>query len=295
MRNTDDNLARLGDALHGAAVADLDPASAPAAQPAAPSRRRRGRRLALAAAALAAVTAALIISSSGEDTPAAYAVETQPGGGVKIEIYSLSDPKGVERALAEAGVASQVNYLEAGMVCREPHYKPSMALLRTLQDGQPQPQPWAGFNYETEGADGPLTIAIGDYQQRQQISAEQRDEMRQGDYHGASWPGFVIDPNGFKPDQTLILTSAPAPPGYRPPAPPNPGPGIRIKREAPTGPITVGQIRVAEGDVGACEPVPAAAAGGMDPAIRAPEGGWNFSQTPYAGWGFGFPGPGGSK
>ena len=47
---------------------------------------------------------------------------------------------------------------------------------------------------------------------------------------------------------------------------------------------TVGQVRVAEGEVGPCEPVPAP--DGLAP-VRAPEGGWDFSGTEYAGWGFG--------
>lgn len=288
MTKIDHQLDRLGDALHRAAVADLDAAAALEASEAeaAMSFWRRSRpRLALGAAvALSAVTAALIVSAGGDRTTAAYAVETQPGGGVKIKIYSLAEPEGVEHALEEAGIASQVTYLEAGMVCREPHYQPSMAMLRTLQEGQPQPQPWAGFDYES--ADGPLTIAIGDYQQRREMDEEIREAVRQGDASAADWPSFVVDPTGFRPDQTLIMTSSPTPNDYQRPAPPNSGDQGRFRTSLGQAPIdTVGQVRVAEGEVGPCEPVPAA----HGPApVRAPAGGWDFSGTEYAGWGFGF-------
>jgi hypothetical protein len=249
---------------------------------------RRGRRLALGGAvAVAAVTTALIVSAGGDNTPAAFAVETQPGGGVKIEIYDLGEPEGVEQALEEAGIASQVTYLEAGMTCREPHFQPSMAMLRTLQGGQPQPQPWAGFNYES--IDGPLIIAIGDLQQRREMDEDIREAVRQGDSSGADWPSFVIDPTGFRPDQTLIMSSSPTPPGYQQPALPNSLGQERIESSS-VGKVridTVGQVRVAEGEVDPCEPVPAS----DSPApVRAPEGGWDFSDAEYAGWGFGFGG-----
>jgi hypothetical protein len=293
MTNTDNHLDRLGDALHKAAAADLDAAAAKAADAQAPrsSWHRRGPRLALGGAvALTAAVAALIVSAGGDDTPAAYAVEPQPGGGVKIEIYNLGDPEGVEQALEEAGIASQVTFLEPGMTCREPHYLPSMALLRTLQPGQPQPQPWAGFDYES--SDGPLTIAIGDYQQRQAMDEEIRQAYRQGDRSLDEWPSFVIDPTGLRPDQTLVMSSSPTPDGSQQPTPPDTVGGERIESEGSAQQIdTVGQVRVAEGDVGPCEPVPAAA--GIAP-VRAPEGGWDFSQFPYAGWGFGS-GPGGTE
>jgi hypothetical protein len=294
MTKIDSHLDRLGDALHSAASADLDSAAAAAkaAAPRAaarPSWRRRGPRLALGGGiALAAVAAALIVSAGGDNTPSAYAVETQPGGGIRLQIFDLGDPEGVEQALEEVGINSQVNYLDAGMTCREPHYQPSMALLRTLQDHQPQPQPWAGFNYESD--DGPLTIAIGDYRQRREMDEEIHEAYRQGDRSLAEFPSFVIDPTGFRSDQTLIMSSSPAPEGYRQPIPPDALDGT----EYPTGRAqidTVGQVRVAEGEVGPCDPVPAS--GGEVP-VRAPEGGWNFSDAPYAGWGFGA-GPGRAK
>lgn len=285
MTNIDTQLDRLGDALHRAAVADLDAAAAAKAQTAAPLWRRRGPRLALGGAvALTAVAAALVVSAGGDNTPSAYAVETRPGGGVKIEIFSLGEPEGVERALEEAGVASQVTYLDAGMTCREPHYQPSMAMLRTLQDGQPQPQPWAGFDYESN--DGPLTIAIGDYRQRREMDEEIREAVRRGDLSGGDWPSFVIDPTGLKPDQTLVMSSSPTSDGYRQPGPPDSLGQERVEADTSDQAQidTVGQVRVAAGEVGPCEPVPA---GNGPAAVRAPKGGWDFSQAEYAGWGFG--------
>jgi hypothetical protein len=261
-----------------ATAAQAEEAPAPTATP---YLRRRGPRLAIGGGvALAAVTAALVVSAGGDNAPAAYAVEQQPGGGVTIEVYNLGDPEGVEEALEEAGVNSQVSFLEAGMTCREPHYTPSMALMRTLQDHQPQPQPWAGFNYQS--ADGPLLIAIGDYQQRRQMDEEIHEAYRDGDRDFSDLPSFVIDPTGLRPDQTLVMTSAPAPAGYQQPIPDVPE---GVEYTPGTEQIqTTGQVRVAEGEVGPCEPVPAT--GGEAP-IRAPEGGWKFDEAKYAGWGFG--------
>jgi hypothetical protein len=260
------------------------------AEPTAPSWRRRAPRLALGGAvAISAVATALIVSAGGDNTPAAYAVEPQPGGGVKLEIYNLGDTRGVEEALDSVGIASQVTYLGTGMTCREPHYQPSMALLRTLQDYQPQPQPWAGFNYESW--EGPLTIAIGDYQQRRAMDDELREAFRQGDRSaGLGAPSFVIDPTGFRPDQTLIMSSSPTPPGYRQPIPTETKDGVPIEHGLMSKEVqidTVGQVRVAEGTVDPCEPVPApdGMPESMSP-VRAPLGGWNFSDVPYAGWGF---------
>jgi len=261
-----------------------------ATAPEPPPAWRSGPRLALGGGvALAAVATALIVSAGGDNPSEAFAVEAQEGGGVKIEVYDLGDPEGLEEALADAGIDSQVNDLEAGMTCREPHYTPSMATLRTLQEHQAQPQPWAGFNYESPA--GPLTISIGDYQQRLQMNEAIREEVREGYLDGGNWPSFVIDPAGLSADQTLVITSAPTPPGYEQPDPPAQEEGSRYLKvtPAPVPMVTVGQVRVAEGEVEPCDPVPAPE-GSMswrDP-IRAPEGGWDFSETPYAGWGFGF-------
>lgn len=91
-----------------------------------PAWRHRGPRLAFAGAAVTAVVAvALIVSAGSGDTPAAFAVETQPDGEVSVEIHSLEDAKGLEEALYEAGVPASVNYLTTGMACKEPRFQPA--------------------------------------------------------------------------------------------------------------------------------------------------------------------------
>jgi hypothetical protein len=197
----------------GAAEAEAEAARV---QPA----RRRAPRLALGGAvAAAAVTAGLIVSAGGDSTSAAYAVEPQDGGGVNIEIYSLSDPTGLEGALESAGIPSQVNYLQAGMTCREPHFQPSTVATTSPNGGV---EPFRSFDM---GGQGPMTIGIGD--------------LHPGDVP-ANQPANTVyfDPADFSSDQTLILTGSPAPYGGD-----------------PTGGSVV-QVRVAEGEVGPCEPVP---------------------------------------
>jgi hypothetical protein len=79
---------------------------------------RRGPRLALAGGAVAAIAvAALILTAGGSDTSKAYAVTPQGDGKVAIEIRSLSDPHGLERALDAAGVPTQVTYQPAAASC----------------------------------------------------------------------------------------------------------------------------------------------------------------------------------
>lgn len=86
--------------------------------------RRPGSRLGLAAAAVAAVIAAvLIVNASGDNTPAAFAVEAEGGGEISVEIRSLEDASGLEQALTEAGVPASVDYLATGMTCREPRFQ----------------------------------------------------------------------------------------------------------------------------------------------------------------------------
>lgn len=182
--------------------------------------RRRAPRLALGGAvAAAAVTAGLIVSGGGDRTSVAYAVEPQDGGGVNIEIYSLSDPSGLEGVLEEAGIPSQVNYLPAGMTCREPHFQPSTVTT---------PQPNGGlapFGIIDMGGPGPTTIGIGNLQPGEATANQPANTI-------------YFDPADFGSDQTLILTGSPAPYGGD-----------------PTG-GSVAQVRIAEGEVGPCEPVP---------------------------------------
>jgi hypothetical protein len=82
-----------------------------------------GPRLALGGGGVAVVAAAVLVIASGTgDTSAAFAVEPQGEGNVKVEISSLSEAKGLETALDAAGINADVEYLEAGKACREPRF-----------------------------------------------------------------------------------------------------------------------------------------------------------------------------
>lgn len=88
-----------------------------------PARRRRAPRLVLGGVAVASLAVALAFSAGGENPPVAFAVEPQPEGELNVEIRSLEDPRGLEEALEEAGVPASVNYLAAGMACKEPRFR----------------------------------------------------------------------------------------------------------------------------------------------------------------------------
>jgi hypothetical protein len=207
---------RLLSRLQGVVAERGAAAETQAVQPA-PSRRRAPRMALGGAVAAAAVTAGLIVSAGGDNAPAAYAVESQPDGGVDIVIQNLSDPTGLEGALESAGIPSQVNYLPAGMTCREPHFQPS-AVPTTSPDGSVEP-----FRNFDMGGKGPVMIAIGDSEG--DLTADQAANT------------IYFDPADFRSDQTLVLTGSPAPYGGD-----------------STGGSVV-QVRVAEGEVGPCVPV----------------------------------------
>jgi hypothetical protein len=87
------------------------------------ARSRRPPHLALGAIAVIASLTALALSAGGNNTPAAFAVEAQPEGEVRVEIRSLEDAKGLEEALDEAEIPASVNYLATGMACKEPRFR----------------------------------------------------------------------------------------------------------------------------------------------------------------------------
>ncbi len=186
-------------AERGAAAAAGEAAEA---QVASPSWRRHGPRLALGAAtALVAVAVALIVGAGGDNPPAAFAVEAQEGGGVTIKIYSLSDASGLERALAQAGIPSQVTWLTAGMACREPHYKPSIVHL-----------PGGGtLGSATLGGPGPMTFAVGSTQRWRESFGKYRRGEISGDEYENSMANLNLDPQAFRPDQSVVLSGSPAP------------------------------------------------------------------------------------
>ncbi len=191
--------------------------------------RRRGPRLALGGGiALAALATALIVSAGSDQGSTAYAVEPQDGGGVTIKVYSAEDAAGLEGALAEAGIRSQVTWLPAGMTCREPHFTPSTA--KTSLGGM-----IGGMT--VSGPAPALTIGVMSVQQWRERSQEFKSgEISEDEYH-ASTANISLDPEGFRPDQTAVISGSPGP--YEG----NPEGGFEA------------QLAIAEGPVEPCEPV----------------------------------------
>lgn len=219
--------------------------------------RRRGPRLALGAAtALAAIAVALIVSAGGDNTSKAFAVEPQEGGGVTIRIYRLEDASGLEAALEEAGIRSQVTWLPAEMVCREPHFTPSQVHL-------PGGGTIGGMTMGGPGVGG-MTIGVGSTQRwRESFGKYRRGEISQDEMRN-SVPNLNLDPEAFRPDQSVVLSGAPAP----------------YDGDPEGG--SVAKLGIAEGPVEPCEPVPAppngngpfglpSAGGGPDYAPRGDE------------------------
>ena len=205
----------------------------------APGWRRRGPRLALGAAtALAAIAVVLIVSAGDDDSSRAFAVEPQKGGGVTIKIYSLEDAPGLEQALEEAGIRSQVTWLPAGTVCREPHYKPSIV-------HSPGGGSFGGISMGGPG--GPMTIGIGSTRRSRQSLRESFRKYRRGEISQAEMrnlvPNVNLDPKAFHPNQSVVLSGTPVPYGGDPEG------------------GSIAKMDVAEGPVKPCEPVPAPPSG----------------------------------
>jgi hypothetical protein len=245
----DDFESRLLDQLkahvaeRGAEAARREASEEPAPMPA---WRRRGPRLALAGVlALAAVAVALIVTAGGSKDSTAFAVEAQPGGGVTIKIYSLEDASGLEAALKEAGIRSQVTWLDAGMVCKEPHYKSSEVHL-----------PGGGvLGGMTMGGPGAITISVGDTHDWRARSGEYRRGEISSEEFEASIANLNLDPKAFRPDQSVVISGAPVP----------------YDGDPEGGSIT--KVGVAEGTVEPCKPVPAPPGAGPGAFALTPEGG----------------------
>jgi hypothetical protein len=236
-----------------AALVDAISPGGPGPQPA-PPWRRRGPRLVLGGGVvLAAVAVALIVSAGGGNTPAAFAVEPQQGGGVTIKVYSLEDASGLEQALEEAGIKSQVTWLPTGTVCREPHYKPSIVHL---------PGGGALGGMTLGGPGGPMTIGVGSTERWRKRSGEQMRRAMRGEIpvaaHDESIPNLNLDPAAFRPDQSVVLSGAPAPYGGDPEG------------------GSIANMGIAEGPVEPCRPVPALPGGsgpfGLPPGIAGGAG-----------------------
>ncbi len=191
---------------------------------------RRAPRLALGAAAvLAAAVAVLVFSSGGGNAPRAFAVEPQQGGGVTIKIYNLEDAEGLEQALERAGIPAQVNWLPAGVTCRQRHLTPSTA--KTSMGGRT-----GGFEM---GGRGPaLTIGIMSPQQyREQWRAYKRGHLS-ADEARETIPNISLDPESFRPDQVVVISGSANPFGGDPEG------GFQA------------QFQVVKGPVAPCKPVP---------------------------------------
>jgi len=208
--------------------------------------RRRGPRLALGGVvALVAVAVALIVSAGGGNSSRAFAVEPQEGGGVTIRVYSLEESAGLEEALADAGIPSQVNWLPAGMTCREPHYTPSE--VKTALGGK-----IGGFS-----GGGPEVWTIG-VMSTEEYRAQRRRYFRgeiSGEEFYAATGNVTLDPAQFRRDQSVVLSGSPAP----------------YDGDPEGG--SIAKFGIAEGPAEPCEPVPALPSGSGGPFGLSPGGG----------------------
>jgi hypothetical protein len=222
-------------AERGAAEAGSE-AAAPV--PAGPRWRRPARLVLAGVAALAAAAVVLVFNSGGDNPSKAFAVEPQQGGGVTIKIYSLEDASGLEKALEDAGIKAQVNWLPAGMTCREPHFTPSRV---KLSGGGTV----GGFE---GGGPGALRISIGSTQRWR----ENFGKIRRGEISDDELANFNLDPAAFRRNQSVILFGSPVPFDGDPEG------GFQAR------------FQVAEGPVEPCEPLPAPAS--SIGSIKVPKG-----------------------
>jgi len=215
-------------------------------RPAQRSTRRRAPRLALGGAAVfTAAVAVLVIGSGGDNAPKAFAVEPQDGGGVTIRIYSAEDAAGLEGALADAGIPSQVTWLPAGKACREPHFTQSTA--KTSMGGA-----IGGINMAGPGK--AMTIGVMSPEQYRERAQERAQEYNGGEISESeahdSIPNISLDPASFRPDQTVVIS------------------GSRGAYEGdPEGGFEA-TLSIAEGQVEPCDPVKAPAGGPLEEVNR---------------------------
>ncbi|HEX6782484.1 MAG TPA: hypothetical protein VF125_10705 [Solirubrobacterales bacterium] len=255
------------DAILKARRAALVDALSPGGQGPRPGRgwRRRGPRLALgAAAAVAAVAAALIVSAGGDNPPAAFAVEPQEGGGVRIEVYSLEDADGLEQALEDAGIRAQVTWLPPGEVCSEPHFTPSRVKL-----------PGGGsLGSISGGGPGAWTISVGSTQEsRERFGEHTRGEISDQEYLDST-ANFNLDPAAFRPDQSVVLWGSPRPFNGDPEG------GHETHFAVAQGPVEpCNPVAAPAGSIGSIAIPPGAGAGASDHTPQAPPGPGQFLYT----------------
>lgn len=189
---------------------------------------RRAPRLAVGAGAVLAAAAAFLVFNSGSDnTPKAFAVEPQDGGGVTITIYNPEDATGLEGAMAEAGIRSQVTWLAPGMTCREPRYTKST--VKSPLGGE-----IGGLN--AAGPGKAMTIGFITSQEWH----ERRQQYLRGEITGDEYESpanITLDPESFRSDQTLVIA------GSRGPYDGDPEGGFEM------------HMGIAKGPVEPCEPV----------------------------------------
>jgi hypothetical protein len=212
---------------------------------------RRAPRLAVGVATVLAAAAGVLVFSSGSDnTSKAFAVEPQEGGGVTIKVYSPEDAAGLEGALAEAGIRSQVTWLPAGMTCREPRFTES-----TVKSP-------LGGSIGGTGMAGPgkaMTIGVMSSEEWHELRQEyKRGEISEGEF----FPGNItLEPASFRPDQTVVIS------GSRGPYAGDPEGGFEAR------------MGIAEGPVEPCEPVSLPDGGTLGVMNRAVEA----ESTPSSG------------
>jgi hypothetical protein len=196
-----------------------------------PHRSRRRWSLAAAGALVAAgVAAVLVVSAGGGDTPKAFAVEPQAGGGTTIRVYDPEDAAGLEAALAEAGVRSEVTWLRTGEACREPYFQKSKA--KEASGEELSAKGWAGLTRPS----GLMEIAIMSSARWTELKAEEaRGEAAAVEFFKEP-PNIVIEPASFGPEQSVVIS------GFKGPFFGHPEGGYEF------------HFNVAEGPVGACEP-----------------------------------------
>lgn len=207
-------------------AAEQELATAPETHAAGP---RRAPRLAFGAAAVCAAAAAMLVLNTGSsDSSKAFAVEQQDGGGVTISVYSAEDATGLEGALADVGIRSQVTWLPAGMTCSEPRFTQSSA--RTSGGGTIGGMALAGPGQA-------MTIGVMSHEQWDALwSQHTRGEISDADYY-ASTGNVSLDPAALRPDQTVVIF------GSRGPYDGDPEGGFEA------------QLTIAEGPVEPCDPV----------------------------------------
>jgi hypothetical protein len=206
---------------------------------------RRAPQLIVSACAVLAAAAALLVFNSGSDNASkAFAVEPQDGGGVTITVYSPEDAPGLEGALTEAGIHSQITWLPSGTTCREPRYTNST--VKSSLGGD-----FGGIR--AAGPDKAMTIGLIS---RQEWNERQQKYLR-GEITGAEYEppaNIMLDPESFRSDQTLVIA------GSRGPYDGDPEGGFEI------------HMGIAEGAVEPCEPVQVAdgVLGSMNRALESP-------------------------